>query len=60
MLKKIQKTKADLEKQRVNIESQFQQILGALAVCDKLMEEETSEGKKPVAGPDNKKSEKLC
>tara|TARA_R100001530_G_scaffold132782_1_gene105496 strand:- start:139 stop:309 length:171 start_codon:yes stop_codon:yes gene_type:complete len=56
MLKKIQKTKADLEKQRVNIESQFQQILGALAVCDKLMEEETSEGKKPVAGPDNKKS----
>ena len=56
MLKKIQKTKADLEKQRVNIESQFQQVLGAIAVCDKLMEEGESESKKSVAGPDNKKS----
>ena len=56
MLKKIQKTKADLEKQRVNIESQFQQVLGAIAVCDKLIEDEENANKESKPGPDNKKS----
>tara|TARA_Y100000310_G_C20530730_1_gene738308 strand:+ start:204 stop:374 length:171 start_codon:yes stop_codon:yes gene_type:complete len=56
MLKKLQKTKADLEKQREILENQFQQTIGAIAVCDKLIEDEENANKESKSGPDDKKS----